>query len=561
MKMKSILAIVLVLVMALSLAACGGGSTPASQDTPSQGGSTPAAPSQGGSTPAAPSQGGSTPAAPSQGGSTPAAPTSAGRDTLTAAFSRDRGTLDPAYLMGYDSLAAMMCVYDALWELDSEGNIMYNVATELKFLSDTVWQITIRDDVTFANGDKMDAKDVAFSIELGNKREGEPNYFPYMTECVATGDYTVEMHLTQFDLSYVSSVALLPLHNVETYEKDAIALNPIGSGPYVVDDYVVNSHLYLTARDDYWGEKPAIKNLHFELITEDAQKTNALQTGELDISVIPSQDVDFIKSLGSYGVFIGPSGQANDKTLYFNATSNSILGNNPDARKAVAMAIDKEAICDLVYNGFAVPSRLGCSARNTDILDSYLDLGVYANGGYNPEAARALAEKAGLIGQTLTISTDGTSDDVLMAESIQDDLKAIGVNCEVKNYDTGSWFTVYTDATNCGDMYLDMTSSPSSTAAQAISVWFLYGLGGAYTGPDCDFEGKDILIAESNRVMSIQDDAERGAVLQQLIDIETEALIWYNLVDLDTTIAYNSDIQGFALKSDGNVFYKFLSWA
>ena len=68
----------------------------------------------------------------------------------------------------------------------------------------------------------------------------------------AKDDYTVVMTLTQYDLSYIYSMTSLMIFDKESYDADKIAQEPIGTGPYKVKEYVVNSHITLERRDDYW---------------------------------------------------------------------------------------------------------------------------------------------------------------------------------------------------------------------------------------------------------------------------------------------------------------------
>ena len=81
----------------------------------------------------------------------------------------------------------------------------------------------------------------------------------------------------------------------------------------MVTDYVVNSHLKVEARDDYWGKAPGIKNIEFYVINEDAQVINALDTGEIDLASIPLSEIEYVESLG-YDVVI--ANVANDVTLF-----------------------------------------------------------------------------------------------------------------------------------------------------------------------------------------------------------------------------------------------------
>ncbi|MBQ8831091.1 MAG: ABC transporter substrate-binding protein [Oscillospiraceae bacterium] len=537
--MKRLVALLLVLCMVFAFAACGG-----NKDAGSDGAADGSGDAQTG------------------GGDASADSGEAKRDDLNIAYSQDRGTLNPLFMIGYDSMYAMLQVYQQLWDINSAGEMEWVLATGIEYVSDTVWHIKIREGVKFQNGNPLTAEDVVYSLVSANSREGEPAFLPYMDmeNTKALDDYTVEFVLKQYDFSYLYSMTYLPIFDKESFDPAVAATTPNGTGPYELADYVVNSHIKLQLRTDggYWGEMPSIKYLNFLMFTEDAQKTNALQTGALDIARVPYQDIEYIESVGGYTVDLQKSSNGGGRALYFNATEHSdIFYNNPDARKAVAMAIDAEAVCAIAYSGYATPARMLCSTGCIDTKEEYYDQGVYATG-YNPEEAKALAEKAGLIGKTLTISTNGTSDAIVTAELIQADLEAIGIHVEINNYDSGSWLAVAFDPSNAGDMLVDFTGVPSNTIAQNLSCWYLYHLGGGYT--TIEFEGKDTLDGIAAVVMGVRDEEERAKMNKQMFDILNEQLLWFGICDLTTATAYPEGLKGYEVQNQGFINYGKLSW-
>ncbi len=478
------------------------------------------------------------------------------KDTLTIAFGADRGTLDPMHLIGFDSMIAIRMIYEPLWDIDGEGNMHYVLATNLEYVEPTVWHVTIREGVKFSNGNPLTAEDVVNSLYLGNHRTGESDYLPELNldKTKALDDKTVEIVFNSYDLSYVTTMISLPIIDKESYDETKIMTTPIGTGPYKLDEYVVNSHINLSRRDDYWGDKPAIKNLEFRVYSEQSQMTNAITTGEVDISKVPFQDIPFVQELKDYTVDLHETAQST--TMYFNTTENSFFYKNPDARKAVALAIDQQAIADIAYSGFAEPSVMPLSVGNIDTKESYKNIGVYGMG-HDVEKAKELADKSGLTGQTVVLITDGSPDFILCAESIQSDLKEIGVTVDIHNYDSGSAADVYTDPTMY-DMAMSFTYTPSETIAQNMYAWVLFANAGIYA--TSEWEGRDRYLELIDGIMAISDPAELDARYQELIEIHENAMIWYSLVDKQAALAYNSNLNGYAQNIMGNVNYDELSW-
>ena len=512
--MKKVLALILALVMILALAGCGGGSK--------------------------------------AGGA---------KDTLNVAFTQDRGTLDPAYNIGYDSLNAVRMCYDGLWEWNSKGEQEWILCTGIDMNEDgTEWTLHIREGIKFSNGNPLTAEDVVFSLDKNNHREGEPDYLPMLDleHTYAKDDYTVVMTLTQYDLSYIYSMTSLMIFDKESYDADKIAQEPIGTGPYKVKEYVVNSHITLERRDDYWGTKPEFKTINFRIYTEESQMTNAMVTGEVDVSTVPFQDIEYVKEKAGFEVITSAASQGLTRCIYFNLTEYGQLAGNEKGRQAIAYAIDNQAILDIVYNGYGEVSCMPCSQYCGDVKDSNKNLGVYADI-YNLDKAKQLAEEAGIVGKTFSISTNGTSDAILCAENIQADLEKIGVHTEIKNYDPGSWLSVAFVPEAAGDMWMDFTGVPSKTVSQNLSCWYLYALGGGFT--TSEFNHKDRMDAISAVIMAEPDAEKRADMNQELCEIESEVLHWYNIVDRVSAYGYNKNLTGFEIMLMGNVDYARMHWA
>ncbi|MDR2357314.1 MAG: ABC transporter substrate-binding protein [Oscillospiraceae bacterium] len=540
--MKKVLAIFLVFCVAFTLFSCGKG-----------GSETPAGEASGGGDDATATGGGQAEESPSvEPGNV-----SAVRDTLNVAMTQDRGTLDPSYMMGYDLLNAMRMVYDVLWDIDGEGNQIWLLATDLEVVEPTVWHVTLRQGVTFANGNPFTADDVLFSLYRGNNRTGEPATFPVLNleKSKALDEYTVEIVFDSYELSYRNGFSLLYIYDAESFDEETAATTPNGTGPYEVTDYVINSHLDLTVRDGYWGEKPAIENLHFAIMSEDTQRVTALQTGLVDIASVPYQDIEFVQTLSDLTVVV--TSPAMSKALYFNPAETSVFYDNPDARKAVALAIDTQAIADIAYSGFAKVSRMPVAVDNIDAEDRFMDLGVYGIG-YDPELAGEYAEKSGLRDKEILLINNGTSDSQVVAELIQANLKEIGVTVNVQNLDPGSWLSIVFDDTQY-DVAVDFTTAPSMTLAQNYYSWINYHVGGAYTRNP--WPGKDRALELAGKVMSVSDPQELSEIYMELTTLQTEAMLWFSLVDMTQAAAYNSGLSGYNPLLFGNVNYAGLSWA
>jgi peptide/nickel transport system substrate-binding protein len=180
---------------------------------------------------------------------------------------------------------------------------------------------------------------------------------------------------------------------------------------------------------------------------------------------------------------------------------------------------------------------------------------TYAKG-YDPELAKSYAEQAGIVnGKELRIITNGTAEYVAMAEIIQQNLRDIGVNSSITNYDTGSWRTVYTNPEEF-DLVLFSRGHPSFTAA---GVYYGYVWSIPYI-----FEGGWANHAEyiplCEIVMGIDDVAERVKVVSRMAELIEEDAIWYSICDTQRAVAINKGLSGFRFAMGANYYFNEWSW-
>jgi peptide/nickel transport system substrate-binding protein len=495
-----------------------------------------------------PANGGGQPANGGGDATTPAAPS---RDTLNVALTQDRGTLDPMYNVGWDFQHALRMIYQPLWHFDADANQVWVLATGITYHEPTRWHVHIREGVTFASGDPLTAEDVLFSFWRGNNRAGEPPFVSQLNLDLSSviDDYTVELVFDEFSIAIEPGLAGLFMFHRDTFDEDTVATTTNGTGPFRVEEHVINSHFFLTARDDFWGDPPQIRNIRFRILAEDAQRVNALQTATVDIAGVPFQDIQFVQTLNDINVLIRPT--AVSRVIYMNIHPRSPFHNNTDARRAVAYSIDRQAIVDIAYNGFASVSRLPVSIDNIDIEDRFLDHGVYGTG-QNLERARELAISSGLVDQEILFINNGTSDMVVVAELVQANLREIGVTANIWTLDTGSWLGVVFDE-EAWDMAVDFTSAPNRTYASNSVSWARFHAGGAYTR--YYWPGGEEYLAYAAVMNSTVDPAERGRMLMRMTEILVDSMIWYSTADLQQAIAYSVDIANFHTLMGGNIIY------
>ena len=478
------------------------------------------------------------------------------RDNLVVAITTDSGTLDPLYNVGWDFLNVLRMMYEPMWEYQ-QGQVMRMVLAESVDASDPLhWVIKLKEGITFSNGNPFTASDVIFSLWRANNRVGVSAFIPELDleKSKATDDYTVELYYTEASIGHLATFASIYMFDEETFNDDTVSTTVIGTGPYEIANYVVNSHINLKTRDGYWGNTPAIPNLEFRVLAEEAQRVNALQMGEVDIATVPFQDITYVQGMDNLEVYLFAADTAS--TLYMNTTTTREGFSTMDetARHAIAYAIDRDAIVNIVYDGFAKVSRFPLSGGTQDAEERFMDLGVYGHG-YDPELAKQLAESSGLVNKKLLMINNGTPTNSLICEMIQANLKAIGVEVEVQSFDAGSWLTLVFDETQW-DMAVDFTFG--GTCAAGYRSWTRMHAGGAYL--KSPWPGNEEFLPIIETIMQLTDPAVLSDLYMQLTEIHVNAMIWFELVDTMVPSAYTKGLKGWAPMLSGNIIYTDLSW-
>jgi peptide/nickel transport system substrate-binding protein len=503
--MKKLMSILLCCLMILGMAACGGGDKPG---------------------------GGSA----GDGGES--------RDTVKIGIDGDCGTLDP-YLISGSYLNVMYNYAEPLWSYDgvTDGFASdFILAESVDTISDTEYVIHLREGVTFSNGSPFTADDVIFSLEYVANESNIAYYITFvdMEKTVAEDDYTVRLFLTAYDKTQLTGLANVAIVDKETYDPDTSGHNPIGTGPYVVKDYVVNSTVTLEARDDYWGGDAAIKNIVFKNIPEAAQKVNALETGEVDMLIsCPTADVEYVQGLD--GVDVIMKGSISQVNLTYNCYEGGPLSTK-EARWAVSHAVNSAGILDVALNGYGEVAKAAFSASCGDYSDDLADLHDTYSKGYDLELAKKYAEESGLVGKTVTLITNGTEVYVTAAQIIEQALKEIGVNAQVLNSDQATVRNTIAGEEGW-DVYVSWISNPSG-----IGLDQLYGqvckFGRAHINWDTELFSE--FDAMGKELLATADDAKYNELLVEFMTKFEEQCFMYGVADMPQISAAYDYIGGIA---------------
>ncbi|MBM3572167.1 MAG: ABC transporter substrate-binding protein, partial [Alphaproteobacteria bacterium] len=228
--------------------------------------------------------------------------------------------------------------------------------------------------------------------------------------------------LTERRMAIVSPKAL------EQHNGDALAANPVGTGPFVLDKIVQGQQVELKRNDRFWGGTPKVERIIFRQIVDPTALAIAMQTGEVDlIPSASSQQVDQLRRRKGMTVqYTDPANQ-----YYLRLNTRIAPTDNPAVRRALNYAVNRAAIAKLV-GGQVAPVGGPVPAGN-----EMSGLGAASPYGHNPQGAKELLASAGISGPLklkllVPVSGPGLAQAPQIAALIQQDLKAVGITLETQ---------------------------------------------------------------------------------------------------------------------------------
>ncbi|MCM1040644.1 MAG: ABC transporter substrate-binding protein [Ruminococcus sp.] len=367
--------------------------------------------------------------------------TDSSRDSVVIAIGSEPETLDPTKGWGHGNspiVQSTLVRYTA--DLDFENDL----ATDYTLSSDGLtWTFTIRDDAFFTDGEKVTAQDIAFTLETAKAAQGSVD-LTYMESARAQDETTVVIALSQptsIFLNTLASVGIVPEH---AYGDD-YGVNPVGSGPYKFVEWRPQEQIIFTANEEYYGGAPAIKNVTVVFMSEDAALA-AVQAGEVDVAYssatlgvteVAGYHVEAITSADNRG-FTLPVLPDEGKTTESGAPIGNDVTCNLEIRQAIAYAIDRQQIADVVLNGFGRPAfseNDGMPWNNPEVqieTDVEYAKKLLADAGWADTDGDGIVEKEGVKAEFSCIYPTGDSVRQAVAMAAAQQVKAIGIQINVE---------------------------------------------------------------------------------------------------------------------------------
>ena len=377
-------------------------------------------------------------------------------------------------------------LFETLTRYDYANNRVVPQACESYEVNDDATQFTfhLRKEATFHNGQPVTSKDYKYAWEriCRNDFKPSPSAVGYKIEQVkgasemmagtaselaveCPDDYTLVVNLAypfaEFD-AVVADVISAPVpagctDTEEDFQKFRVA--PIGNGPFMMDgEWVDGQHVNVKRYDGYWGDKPYLDGVNFQVFSDDQTAWMEYMAGNLDYTVIPSGQFD--ASIAQYGeardgyvanpgeqVFTGDE----NSTYYLLCNLSDDVAGDKDVRIGISCAINRKAICDTVMQGTRTPAdnmltpiMPGYEVGGWDFCPAEGDTKLAAE---HFDAAGYPADADGKRALSITLACNPGSSNEDILSMVQADLAQVGVDAQIE---TQEW-AAYLDGLQSGN--------------------------------------------------------------------------------------------------------------
>jgi peptide/nickel transport system substrate-binding protein len=307
-----------------------------------------------------------------------------------------------------------------------------------------------RDDVKFHDGTDFDAEAVKFSWERLDT-DLHATYYKMISSITVKDSSTVELKLVQPFAPFTSLLAGMPKSNFVIVSPAAVeeygdlTNHPVGTGPYKFVEWIKDQSVEFERNEDYWREKPPFGKLLITIFNDAATAKLALEKGEADLlydglGITPAPDLASYQANADISLTTHP--KPTYTSLHFWLEDPDRPTANKNVRKAIAHAIDYDAIIDELWGGFAerpfgyVPED---TLSYTDVLSEY---------DYDLDKAKEYMElaKAEGIETPLHLVAGYYSRAAIRRDTflmMQPALKEIGIEIEIKTWELAAWMESY----------------------------------------------------------------------------------------------------------------------
>ena len=378
-------------------------------------------------------------------------------EKLTIGLASEPTAMDPHFHNLGPNNAMTLLIFDRLVDQDEKQRLIPGLAVSWQPIDDLTWEFKLREGVKFHDGTDFNADDVVCTIERAPNVPNSPSSFgTYLKgkSVVKIDDYTVHFKTAEPFPLMANDISTIRIISddvgcgaaTEDFNSGVAA---VGTGPFKFVSYTPGASIVFERNDEYWGDAPIWSEVEYRPISSGPSRVAALLAGDIDmISSVPTTDITTLEAKDDIQLSQGVSNrviylhmdQFRENSPFVKANDGSDIKNpllDVRVRKAISMAINRDAIVDRVMEGVALPAGQLLPEGFFGVSDN---LEVVE---YDPAGAKALLTEAGYPdGFQMTIHgpNDRYINDAKIAEAVAQMLTRLGIKTAVETMPRSVYF-------------------------------------------------------------------------------------------------------------------------
>ena len=468
--------------------------------------------------------------------------------------------LDPALEEDGESFKVCDNIYDTLIHYkDGSSEIEPGLATKWESSEDGLtWTFSLRKGVKFHDGTPFNSKAVLFSLNRQHDKnhpfhnvEGSYTYWvatglaEIVDKIIAIDDYTVKITLKSPYAPFLYAIAITSFSIVSptaVLEKgDNFSNHPVGTGPFIFQQWDRGDKIVLKANEDYWGGRPNVDRVIFLSIPDNSVRLIELQQGNLHAMEFPNpddlqqiRDDESLDLLSQPGMNIGYLALNMEKPPF----------DNLNVRLAINHAINKAVIIEHLYQGLGIPAKNPIPPTLWSYDDSIEDYD------YNPKLAKELLSQAGYPKGfetslwALPVPRPYIPDGRALAEIIQSELREIGIKTNIVTFDWGT----YLEKTKYGEHDMAMLGWSADFGDPDNFLYFLLSKSSAEKpAGNIAFYKSDEMQQILEKARSISDKDERKSLYKKAQNVFHQDIPWVPLAHAQRVLVISKKVKNLKL--------------
>ena len=362
-------------------------------------------------------------------------------------------TLHPLYNIPENVQQALFLVFSPLVNIEENGTISSNLAKSWMVNdTETAVTITLRDDIKFHDGTALTTEDVIYTLQQIQQIDNSPykDTVVNIASMEAIDAHTLKIVYKQAFSGMLQTLffPVIPKHIYDVTDQKEIVMHPVGSGPYVFQDFTTSKRMMLTANDGYFKGKPMIESIQVNIIPDEESSLYAFKQGLIDVVYTD------LTEWGKYANNKGTNSYEMVSNIYefLGLNLNKSLFQSANIREALLCAINRQDLVQRYYLEHAVVTDTPISPASY-LYDKNIEIRNYdkekarfllTQEGYEKDSHGKMSKNNVPLSFSILVNSENT-DRVKIAAALQEAYKELGIDVTVDIVDKDTYFNRITN--------------------------------------------------------------------------------------------------------------------